>query len=287
MLFRSDLEEKSGYINGFLLNQGASLPDSLAVQLQKLNFISVRIVFGIQVVVFLIYGKKLVFEYSKRINNFYSNLEHKNLHWVNVFLYSFIFTALMSTIFNIIGRSIFLESKILLLIPSFIFSVILFFIGYIGSLQNHTVYDLEQDSISNGMTGIRKYTNEQLTKDLLQLFVAQKIYRNPELKITDVAQLLGTNRTYVSELINSEFSCSFVEYVNRYRFNEAKRLFNTAESERFSLQEISEHSGFGSPGTFIRIFRQFEGITPGKYRDLLISHTDKDSNLKQLPEQLI
>lgn len=262
-------DEVNSYIYGFLLKHREAESETLLIKLQKINYILVRIVFGIQVFVFLFYGNKLVSEYNKRIANFYSNLESKSLLWVNYFLYSLIVTAVMSSIFNIIGRSAFIDSKILLFIPSSIFSVLLFLIGLIGSMQNHTVLDLERDSHTTANTGNRKYPNNQLSRQLIELFAIKGIYRNPELKITDVAQQLGTNRTYVSELINNEFSCSFVEFVNRYRFNEAKRLLNETEPDRFTLQEISEHAGFGSAGTFIRVFRQFEGITPGRYREIL------------------
>ncbi len=264
-----DKEELTGYVYGFLLNHKEEIPGTLMVKLQKINYITVRAVFGIQVFFFLVYGRKLVSSYNHQIANFYSNLESKSLLWVSFFLYSLIATALMSIAFNLIGRSAFLESKILLLIPSFIFSVLLFFIGLIGSMQNHAVVNLEHDSLSHTASESRKYSNEQLSKQLIELFLIKNAYRNPDLKITDVAQLLGTNRTYVSELINNEFKCSFVEFVNHYRFNEAKRLLNEDNSENYSLNEISEHAGFGSPGTFIRVFRQFEGITPGRYRENL------------------
>ncbi len=259
--------EIADYVNGFLLGHREVIPVSLIVRLQKINYMVVRMVFGLQVAVFFIYGKRLISNYNNRIANFYSNLESKRLLWVNFFFYSLILTAIMSTLFNIIGRSAFAESRLLLLIPSTIFSILLFFIGQIGSMQNHTVIDLERDGFGQQMAGAKKYSNKQLARKLTELFTTKHIYRNPELKITDVAQLLGTNRTYVSELINSDFSCSFVEFVNRYRYNEAKRLLNECEPENFTLGDISEHAGFGTPGTFIRVFRQFEGITPGKYRE--------------------
>ncbi|MFW6290174.1 MAG: helix-turn-helix transcriptional regulator [Mariniphaga sp.] len=269
-------EEAAGYIYGFLLNHEEVIPDTLMVKLQMLNYMAVRTVFGIQVIFFLIYGKKLVSDYNIRIANFYSNLESKSLLWVKFFLYSLIATAIMSTVFNVIGRSAFLESRIHLFIPSFIFSILLFFIGLIGSMQNHTVKDLESDSQSHSFSGASTYTIEQLSKGLLELFSQKGIYRNPDLKITDVAGFLGTNRTYVSELINNEFNCSFVEFVNRYRHNEAKRLLSNFEPERFSIGEIAEYAGFGSPGTFIRVFRQFEGTTPGRYREQMhAGHSEK------------
>jgi AraC-like DNA-binding protein len=266
-------EETAGYINGFLRGIDHQLPDTLFVKLQKMNYILVRVVFNVQVIAFLYYGNKLITAYNRQIANFYSNLDSKSLLWVRFFLYSLIITAIMSTVFNIIGRRIFIDSRLLLLIPSAVFSVLLFFIGQIGSMQNHTVTDLERDRTSHSVSGMRKYTNEQLIKKLTELFSIQNIYRNTELKITDVAQMLNTNRTYVSELINIEFSCSFVEFVNRYRFNEAKRLLNEFGPDKFSISEISEHAGFGSPGTFIRVFKQFEGMTPGKYRDFLYSRS--------------
>ncbi len=262
-------EEITDYVYGFLLGHKEVLSDTPVVQLQKINYTIVRIVFGLQVIVFFIYGKKLISNYNTKIANFYSNLESKSLLWVKFFFYSLIITAVMSTVFNIIGRSAFAESNLLLLIPSAIFSILMFFIGQIGSMQNHTVTDLERDSLSHQAAGTRKYSNEQLANKLTDLFTEKNIYKNPELKITDVSQLLGTNRTYVSELINSDFACSFVEFVNRYRFNEAKRLLNDVEPEVFTLNDISEHAGFGSLGTFIRVFRQFEGVTPGKYRETL------------------
>jgi AraC-like DNA-binding protein len=87
-----------------------------------------------------------------------------------------------------------------------------------------------------------------------------KIYKNHELKITDVSQLLGTNRTYVSELINDKFSCSFVEFVNKYRLDEAKMLLN--ENPEASIQDVAEQAGFGSTGTFIRVFKNRKGLLP-------------------------
>ena len=66
---------------------------------------------------------------------------------------------------------------------------------------------------------------------------------------------LQTNRTYVSNLINQEFSCSFNEFVNEYRIIEAKKLIAEKDSKNYSLDYISEAAGFGSINTFIRVFK--------------------------------
>jgi AraC-like DNA-binding protein len=99
------------------------------------------------------------------------------------------------------------------------------------------------------------------------LFKNEAIYKNPDLKITQVSELLHTNRTYISKHINTEFSCTFSDFVNRYRIEEAKRLLTSESSKGYSLNYISEKSGFGSMGSFMRVFRDMEGITPGQYRE--------------------
>ena len=53
----------------------------------------------------------------------------------------------------------------------------------------------------------------------------------------------------------------------KYRIIEAKKLLSDKSTEKFSLNYIAEAVGFGSVGTFIRVFRDFEDTTPGKFRE--------------------
>jgi AraC-like DNA-binding protein len=260
-------EEKLIYIREFLLERSGSTSESVTIKIQKLIFFGIRIVFVVQVVLFLIFGRKLVLRYNKRVANFYSNLESKTIFWVKYLLYSFVATSTMSITVNLIGRNYFADSMMLLLIPSLIFSTLLFFIGLLGYMQNHTVVDLVKDEGTQPLVDLKKFNTSQLQNKLLELFEKEKAYRKPELKITEVSQLLGTNRSYVSALINNEFSCSFNEFVNKYRITEAKRMIKEDSNENYSLYYIAESVGFGSVGTFIRAFKDLEGVTPGKYRE--------------------
>ena len=263
--FMSD-EERQIYIREFLLDRSGSMPESVVIKIQKLIFNGSRIVFAVQVLLFLIYGRKLVLLYNKRVANFYSNLESKTIFWVKYLLYSYVATSSMSITVNLIGRNYFTESLILLLIPSIIFSTLLFFIGLLGYMQNHTVVDLVKDEGTQPLADLKKFNTSQLHNKLLVLFEKEKAYRKPELKITEVSQLLSTNRSYVSALINNEFSCSFNEFVNKYRIAEAKQMLANDVLKNYSLNYISETVGFGSLNTFIRVFKETEGITPGNFR---------------------
>ena len=112
-------------------------------------------------------------------------------------------------------------------------------------------------------------TFTMLQRKLISLFEEKKIFTTPDLKINQVGLLLKTNRTYISNLINDEFGCSFSDYVNRYRVDEVKRMFSSVEFNDFTLEQIAEKAGFTSSAALIRIFKQFEGVTPGIYRKRL------------------
>jgi AraC-like DNA-binding protein len=264
--------ERVNYFLGYFTRSKADVTNTSLMHFQRINYVASRLIFAIQVFYFLFYGSRLVKNYHKKIENFYSNLESRSILWVNILLYSLVLTSLMSIVFNIIGRSFFMGSKTLLIFPSAIFSVLLFLIGLLGYLQNHTVIDLEIDEEKNNNQNSKEYNTGKLNEKLLNLFKEEVIYKNPDLKITQVSEMLHTNRTYISKHINTEFACTFSDFVNRYRVEEAKRLLSCESSKSYSLNYISEKSGFGSMGSFMRVFRDFEGITPGQYREKATKH---------------
>jgi AraC-like DNA-binding protein len=258
---------RHNYISAFLFKKGELISSGTLVKMQQLVFVVGRLVFAAQVVVFLIFGSRLVVRYNQNIANFYSNIEKKTVEWAKLLLYSFVFTSAISFLFNILGRHIFMDSETLLLIPSTLFSVLLFIIGYQGNMQNYTIADLESDKKQYADLETKKVSQKRLKEELIQLFKTQHLHRHSDLKITQVAAELNTNRTYISNIINTDFSCSFSEFVNQYRIIEAKALLNDPTSKNYSLDYISEQVGFGSLHTFIRVFKESEGITPGRFRD--------------------
>lgn len=264
--------ERMDYIHSHIFQTNKTVDKTTLQLLQKIVFVVSRGVFTIQIFLFLILGRKLVLTHNKRISNFYSNTENRKLDWVNLFLYSFFATSLMSIIFNLIGRPVFNNSEALLLIPSGIFSILLFLIGFQGYMQNYLAVEMGEEERLPSELSMKEYNQAILKERLLALFGQGNIYKQNDLKITQVALQLQTNRTYVSNLINSEFKCTFSEFVNQYRIQEAKKLLDSSKHQNYTLDFIADAAGFGSVNSFIRIFKEMEGTTPGKYREKLFLH---------------
>ena len=90
-----------------------------------------------------------------------------------------------------------------------------------------------------------------------------RMFLNPHLTLTEVATVIGTNRTYLSDYLNNHLNTTFYEYVNAFRIREARKLLTSGT--RRSLAEVAEMSGFNSFSTFNRAFVKAVGSTPARY----------------------
>lgn len=98
----------------------------------------------------------------------------------------------------------------------------------------------------------------------LEEWIAADKYTRPGLTITDVANDLLTNRTYLSGYINTTYDTTFREWITRLRIEYAKRLL--LGSPELTVQDVSERSGFQSTSHFIRIFKERTACPPAKWR---------------------
>jgi len=258
--------EREAYINFVLIhNKWPGQETSMMLTTMAAIFFTGRIIFGLQVFIYLILGYRLVKKYNKRIANFYSNLEGKQLVWVELLTISLLVTAVVSSIANFLGRSYFLDNNILY-IPSALFSILFFIIGLQGNKQDHNIADVVIDEReSNKLTDL-KVNNTDLKEKLIGFMEKEKAFLDPNFRITTLCLKLYTNRTYLSNLINNEFEMSFSEFINQYRIKYAKELMASYANSNYSINHFSEEAGFGSVSSFNRAFKQFEGITAGEYR---------------------
>ena len=92
----------------------------------------------------------------------------------------------------------------------------------------------------------------------------EKPYCNPDFQLTDLRQVLPLNRSYLSRFINSEYGCSFYQWVNGLRVAEAKRLMT--EQPDLKIQDIADRCGFSSRRVFSQIFTRETGTTPTEWK---------------------
>ena len=140
------------------------------------------------------------------------------------------------------------------------------------------ISELENQGSNPGKYASSSLTDEKslaLFRQLEHLMRNEKIYRDNDLTKDKVSELLGTNRTYLSRIINEQTQMSFTYYVNRFRIEEAIRQLSDPAND-VPLKALASELGFNSISTFYNLFQSSVGMTPAQYR----SKVKKIENLR-------
>lgn len=256
---RSDFIETYLYHNEFSGLHGTTFLQAVVHQIAKLCF-------AIQVIIIFILGFRNLRQYKRFIDNTYADTENKRLEKVQIILILFIVGVFLAFVSNIIGRWRFMDNALLLAIPSLFFSILLFMIGYIGSRTMFSISNVNDKEFSSPSPNMSGNDNEQtvssFTVSLEQLMNKQQLYLRHDLKISDVALLLGSNRTYIQRSIMELSGESFTKYINRKRIEHAIEL--QKNHPEYNIETIATQSGYTHLGTFYRNYKIVTGKTPAK-----------------------
>lgn len=92
----------------------------------------------------------------------------------------------------------------------------------------------------------------------------QSLYLNADLTLQDLATMMHTNRTYLSQYLRDNVGQTFYDYINRLRI-EKKSIPMMREHPEYTLEYVALQSGFGSISTFRRAFQKFTGMSPSQF----------------------
>jgi len=95
---------------------------------------------------------------------------------------------------------------------------------------------------------------------------ARRAYRNPELRISDVARDIDAPVHIVSSVVNRELGTNFSDLVNGYRVDEAAQLLLDPDRRYHTILSIGLEVGFASKASFNRAFKRHTGLTPSEYQ---------------------
>lgn len=106
----------------------------------------------------------------------------------------------------------------------------------------------------------RSWDGNSLLSRFQHLMLDTQIFLQPRLTLGDVAELLGTNKTYISQLVNNTYSQSFPEFINTLRVDYAEQYILAHRDAH--QEEIASACGFLSASSFNNTFKKVTGVTP-------------------------
>ncbi|MBQ8095915.1 MAG: helix-turn-helix domain-containing protein [Prevotella sp.] len=104
----------------------------------------------------------------------------------------------------------------------------------------------------------------ELMSRISQLMEHEQLFLDSDLKLTDLATRLNTNRNVVSACINTQLGCSFSQFISNYRVEHAKQLLR--QHPDIKMAEVWMQSGFTTESSFFRAFKATTGKTPSEWK---------------------
>ncbi len=212
---------------------------------------------GIYGLVYMIWTHINIKKYNRKLKGQFSYNENINLDWLYKILWIF-FALLMLWIIDTLSINVDIDCVYLAA------SIVMWMIIDYAIYRHETVMDsLGQEITELDETDPEETRLSDLGLRIERLFREEMVFLNSNLKISDIAVAVGSNRTYVSAYFNREASSTFYDYVNGLRIEHACRLLKETEQ---SVKIIASKSGYNSPQAFIRVFTKIKGSSPSDYR---------------------
>ncbi len=136
----------------------------------------------------------------------------------------------------------------------------------------------EKISSEKGMEG-RKVDGD-IYKNLLYQLEIRQVFLDATLSLKKLSEMLETNQTYVSNVVNRYFGCNLKELLNTYRVEYAKELLRAG---RCGVEVIPDRCGFASKSAFYVAFGKIVGISPLRYLSQVRKQTEINSHESNKP----
>lgn len=201
----------------------------------------------------------------------FSSLEKVNLLWLQ---YLIVWIALIWVL-------VFIGNDDLIYGATVIF---IFFIGFLGMRQGGIFTSTDSstkmpeavtETIETDSAKITKakYRKSGLSEDtaillhsqLVTLMETDKVFRDSELSLANLAERLDVPANYLSQVINEKEGKNFYDYINSLRVQEFIQLSQHPESRKLTLFAVAQSCGFNSKSSFNRYFKKATGLSPSEY----------------------
>jgi AraC-like DNA-binding protein len=114
-------------------------------------------------------------------------------------------------------------------------------------------------------SGLSSSQSDTLFERLTQLMQKQEVYKDNELNLGQLAELLGVHPNYLSQVINEKLGKNFYNYINELRVEAFIQLASGSDKQHYSLLALAFECGFNSKSTFNKYFKMVTGKTPSEF----------------------
>jgi AraC-like DNA-binding protein len=106
----------------------------------------------------------------------------------------------------------------------------------------------------------------RLKASLLRVMEEEQPWKESELTLAELATRLDSTPHKLSEVLNSQMSLTFYDFVNGYRVREVQRRIQAGDARSLKMLALAMDAGFASKSTFNEVFKKHTSQTPSAFR---------------------
>jgi AraC-like DNA-binding protein len=115
-------------------------------------------------------------------------------------------------------------------------------------------------------SGLDQREATQISASLIRVMESDRLWKDSELTLADLAERIGTTPHKVSEVLNLQIGRTFYDFVNGYRVREVQRRIEAGETSTRKMLALAMDAGFASKSTFNQAFKKHTSQTPSGFR---------------------
>jgi AraC-like DNA-binding protein len=141
------------------------------------------------------------------------------------------------------------------------FTVITYFVSYLGIKFYSDLFTFYEPK--NTKPKIVDLDAAVLFERITNEVKSGKLYKDPDLTMPRLSEMLGIHTHKLSFIINSQSGATFTEFINALRIEESKALLLQG---KMKVAALAYECGFNSLSSFYAIFKKQMGVSPSEYR---------------------
>lgn len=122
---------------------------------------------------------------------------------------------------------------------------------------------VQQAHQEQGESSVCDFTEDSLWREITLLLDNNQKWRDPNLSLSSLAELLESNRTYVGDAFKRNTGMTFVEYLTKRRIDYV--ITGIKSDPNTDIHELFNYVGYRQRSTAWRNFQKITGISPTEF----------------------
>lgn len=244
----------------------------------------------LQRLVYYFFARKELLSYQRSIRHLFSDISRINLNWIRWLINGYLVWVIATMICYTLILNFPDQFSLWVLSLGTLVTIYIYMAAWSGisqpslwQVQNKVNKEeveaemLEADKIAEPVnhhekpraakTGLSDDKTREMVARIIAAMEAEKLYKETELTLRDLAHKLEYPAYQVSQGLNEGLGKNFYDLVNGYRVEEAKRLLADPKTTNYTILAVGFEAGFNSKTTFNTVFKKMTGLTPTDFRE--------------------